>query len=338
MVLYYLEGLTYEAAADRLELSAVAIRGRLARARERLRARLIRRGLTIPAGLLAAGVTGQTEAAIPETLTRSALSIALRRLPGNAAAALAQGVLTSTFLNQLKVATILLGVGVVGSDWAWQIAAEDVAEKTQANPGAVPVSTAVPANEASESSRKAQELKVPSIATLKSIKDMAARIEIRVGGNEGSKLELGSEPLLRWDNSRAHVPDGMAFVWLEKLRAQAIGGIWIKNGHTLFELHSLSQQPLKTTLDGTARLSTSRPGISWHAIAGAPSPARSRPERLRQMKRLAEGFVVHAVKSPPGYEEGSVWHLRMMVQPIHRTPAPMRVNARLPPPLPPPLR
>ena len=36
------------------------------------------------------------------------------------------------------------------------------------------------------------------------------------------------------------------------------------------------------------------------------------------MKRLAESFAVHAVKSPPGYEEGSVWHLRMMVQPIHR--------------------
>ena len=81
-------------------------------------------------------------------------------------------------------------------------------------------------------------------ARLKSMRDRAERIEIRVGGNAGSKLELGPEPLIRWDNPRAHVPDGAAFVWVEKLLPQAIGGIWIKNGHTLFELHSLSQQPL----------------------------------------------------------------------------------------------
>ena len=65
VVLCYLQGLTYAAAAHQLGLSEVAIRGRLARARERLRRRLTRRGVTVPAGLLAAGATGQAQAAIP---------------------------------------------------------------------------------------------------------------------------------------------------------------------------------------------------------------------------------------------------------------------------------
>ncbi len=49
IVLCYLEALSYEAAAGRLGVSGDAIRGRLARARERLRVRLIRRGVEIPA-------------------------------------------------------------------------------------------------------------------------------------------------------------------------------------------------------------------------------------------------------------------------------------------------
>ena len=65
VVLCYLQGLTYAAAAHQLGLSEVAVRGRLARARERLRRRLTRRGVTIPAGLLVAGAAGQAQAAIP---------------------------------------------------------------------------------------------------------------------------------------------------------------------------------------------------------------------------------------------------------------------------------
>ena len=65
IVLCYLQGLTYAAAAHQLGLSEVAIRGRLARARERLRHRLTRRGVTVPAGLLAAGAAAQAQAAIP---------------------------------------------------------------------------------------------------------------------------------------------------------------------------------------------------------------------------------------------------------------------------------
>ena len=59
IVLCYLQGMNYAAAAHQLGLSEMAIRGRLARARERLRRRLTRRGVTVPAGLVVAGAAGQ---------------------------------------------------------------------------------------------------------------------------------------------------------------------------------------------------------------------------------------------------------------------------------------
>jgi hypothetical protein len=39
---------------------------------------------------------------------------------------------------------------------------------------------------------------------------------------------------------------------------------------------------------------------------------------LRQMKQLAQDFSVHAVKTAPDYDEGSIWHLRMMAKPVYR--------------------
>ena len=123
---------------------------------------------------------------------------------------------------------------------------------------------------------------------------------------------------MRWDNERSHVVNASAFVWFDEHRPQAIGGIWIKDGYATFELQSLSAEPLTATVDGTPRWSTARPGISWEPVEGAPPPAASRGERLRQMKQLAKDFSVHAVKAPPDYPEGSLWHLRMLVQPIYR--------------------
>ncbi len=135
VVLCYLQRLTYAAAAHQLGLSEVAIRGRLARARDRLRKRLIRRGVTVPGGLLVAGAVGEAQAAIPLMLIRSTIRIALGFLAGNTAAVLAREVLNSMLLNQVKAATILLVLGIGAGLGAWQalVAADD--GKGQTKPG-----------------------------------------------------------------------------------------------------------------------------------------------------------------------------------------------------------
>ena len=102
IILCYLQGLSHAAAAHQLGVSEVAIRGRLARARERLRKRLIRRGVTVPAGLMISAAAGQAEAAIAVTLIHSTVRIALGFVAGNTAAILARGVLNSMLLRQLR--------------------------------------------------------------------------------------------------------------------------------------------------------------------------------------------------------------------------------------------
>jgi RNA polymerase sigma factor (sigma-70 family) len=134
IVLCYLQGLTYAAAAHQLGLTEMAIRGRLARARERLRRRLTRRGVTAPAGLLVAGAAGHAQVAIPRTLIQSTSRIALGFLAGNTASILARGVLNSMFLDQLRVATVLFCLGIGGSYWAWHALATGFDGKGQSNP------------------------------------------------------------------------------------------------------------------------------------------------------------------------------------------------------------
>jgi RNA polymerase sigma factor (sigma-70 family) len=148
VTLCYLEGLTYEAAAHQLALSEGIVRGRLSRARERLRTRLLRRGVTVPAGLLAAGAAGQAQAAIPLNLIQSTVRIALGFMAGNTAAVLARGVLNSMLINQLKVVAILLVLGIGSSYWAWRAIGAASDEKGQAKSRQAPGKTPAPAPKA----------------------------------------------------------------------------------------------------------------------------------------------------------------------------------------------
>ena len=80
IVLCYFEGLTHDEAASRLGWPLGTVKGRLSRARDLLRRRLIRRGVTLPAAALAAELMrAHAEAAVPAALemstTRAAMSL-----------------------------------------------------------------------------------------------------------------------------------------------------------------------------------------------------------------------------------------------------------------------
>lgn len=142
VVLCYLQGLTYAAAAQQLGVSEVAVRSRLARARERLRRRLTRRGLTLPAGFLVTGATGQTRAAVSLSLIHSTVHIAMGFAAGQTAAVLARGVLNAMLLNQVKAAVVLLLVGIGGGSWAWHALASPAEGESQPDQGKVTSTTA----------------------------------------------------------------------------------------------------------------------------------------------------------------------------------------------------
>src|SRR5207245_11470628 len=82
-VLGYLDGKTNEEAAQELGCRKGTILSRLAWARQRLRARLTRRGLTLSAGVLAAAQTPHAPAAVlPAALVASTLNAAWRVAAG----------------------------------------------------------------------------------------------------------------------------------------------------------------------------------------------------------------------------------------------------------------
>lgn len=136
IVLCYLEGLTHDEAAARLRWPVGTVRSRLARARDRLRTRLARRGVSAPSsiGPIAAWLTGgpspstaairaamaaDLSANVPAPLARAAVRLAAREAPAvgawsSASIAMADGVLTTMTLKKLALAGCLvltLGTG-----------------------------------------------------------------------------------------------------------------------------------------------------------------------------------------------------------------------------------
>lgn len=120
-----LEGKTHAEAARQLGCPRGTVVSRVARARQRLRSRLARRGLALSAGALAAALSSQAlTAAVPPTLLSSTLQAARSVAAGAASlggaasarvAALTEGMCRAMFLAKVRVAAVVvLAVAALG--------------------------------------------------------------------------------------------------------------------------------------------------------------------------------------------------------------------------------
>src|SRR5262245_14821163 len=120
VILCYLQGLTHEEAARHLGWPLGSVKGRLARARDRLRTRLGRRGLTLTGAALTAALAEGAAAAVPPALLGLTFRAALSFASGGAvvsarALTLAKGAVPIMAARELVQATLLLlAVALVG--------------------------------------------------------------------------------------------------------------------------------------------------------------------------------------------------------------------------------
>lgn len=107
LVLCELQGNSRADAARRLELPEGTLSSRLARGRELLRGRLLRRGAPVTAVGLAAVFTAGTIAAVPPALVGSTATAACTGVVSAPVAALTEGVIRTMFLAKLKIGLIV---------------------------------------------------------------------------------------------------------------------------------------------------------------------------------------------------------------------------------------
>ncbi len=226
-ILCCLEGRTHEEAARLLSCPTGTVASRLSRARERLRSRLMRRGLAVgAAGALFAA--GEAEAAVSSELlgvvarataarTATAAVFSTAGSISPRVAALTEGVLRAMWMTKLKVAAALIlavsaagfGAGIVFSTAAQpasgpsaeqpvspagdkSVGPREIAGPAKAEPPAPPKDPDAPEKEKKE---KAAEPKAPmaSVAALQDAEDevelMAARLDAKRADLEAAKAE-----------------------------------------------------------------------------------------------------------------------------------------------------
>jgi hypothetical protein len=184
-------------------------------------------------------------------------------------------------------------------------------------PGEAP--TGASAQESSHRVQRPAQQSSGRDATAKGVEDLkrsASRYRIELATEPPRELILEREPVLLWTNPQRKTAASASFVWVVDGRPEAIASIYRFNeGGKMAEdneFQSLASTGLLATRDGQPAWSPRTAGLTFAPIPGAPKPAESPADRLRQMRSLAREF--HAFFNAPEDQA----ELRLLPQPLYR--------------------
>jgi hypothetical protein len=135
---------------------------------------------------------------------------------------------------------------------------------------------------------------------------------------EGGAAALTPVPVLRWRNVvRGQVGEAMMVVWAHNGRPVAMASIYPWEGMMSHEFDSLSRESKVRARDKDRVIwSPEAPGVEFKDVPGAPKPAATPAERLRQMKATAERFK--ATMTGWQADNSDQEALRLLPRPLHR--------------------
>jgi hypothetical protein len=158
--------------------------------------------------------------------------------------------------------------------------------------------------------------KARAALALEHAKAEVSALKVRESGRGGEAFRLVGEPVLKWSNPIRGSVFGDVYIWTLKGRPVAVASYleWFQPFQSReVELHSLSLGPLFAERADGLSWTTNRAGVELKPIPGAPAPAATAAQRLRQIRELAKEFTGRQL-APGGVE----YEMRLLLQPIYR--------------------
>jgi hypothetical protein len=131
-------------------------------------------------------------------------------------------------------------------------------------------------------------------ARLEFMKTSLATYDVHPAIDRKASYRLQVEPVLRFTNPVGFSQDGAIFFWLgEDGRPEvAVQAFLMRGGSWIHDFSSLSTGPVVAESRGNPVWIPSKGGVEFKTVPGAPKPAESPEQRLRQMRDLAHEFAV----------------------------------------------
>jgi hypothetical protein len=169
---------------------------------------------------------------------------------------------------------------------------------------------APPANDAA-SAKQAEESQKIAAAEVQ-------RFAFAFAEHRDRKLKLHETPILRYTNPLRGDVRSTLYVWTHEGRPELVASVnhwYMPRPYLGLAATSLSVEKLVGTRDGREIWRPNRAGIELRPIPGAPPPADTAAQRLRQMSALVREFSAE-FKRAARYNEGGT--LRLMTRPLYR--------------------